>query len=98
MFYESGLENVTDNSENSQASASKAPAVLLYFMLERPESEVKAFLDTIKAAREKICYCSVCCNLATSDPCDICDDARRDHSVICVVEQPQDGHGHGTEP
>ncbi len=59
-------------------------------MLERPESEVKAFLDTIKAAREKICYCSVCCNLATSDPCDICGDARRDHSVICVVEQPQD--------
>lgn len=84
------LENVTEQFRKLPGIGVKSARRLAYFMLERPESEVKAFLDTIKAAREKICYCSVCCNLATSDPCDICDDARRDHSVICVVEQPQD--------
>ena len=84
------LENVTEQFRKLPGIGVKSARRLAYFMLERPESEVKAFLDTIKAAREKICYCSVCCNLATSDPCDICGDARRDHSVICVVEQPQD--------
>ena len=84
------LENVTEQFRKLPGIGVKSARRLAYFMLERPESEVKAFLDTIKAAREKICYCSVCCNLATSDPCDICGDARRDQSVICVVEQPQD--------
>ena len=61
----------------------KSARRLAYFMLERP-------LDTIRPARSRVCYCSTSCNQATSDPCDICRDDRRDHSIICVVEQPQD--------
>lgn len=34
--------------------------------------------------------CSVCFNLSDQDPCEICQDSRRDHSIICVVETPQD--------
>ena len=68
----------------------KSARRLAYFMLERPQEEVDLFLDTIRHARSRVCYCSTCCNLATSDPCDICSDDRRDHSIICVVEQPQD--------
>lgn len=68
----------------------KSARRLAYFMLERPQDEVNVFLDTIRNARSKVCYCSACCNLSTSDPCEICNDERRDHSVICVVEQPQD--------
>ncbi len=68
----------------------KSARRLAYFMLERPQDEVNVFLDTIRNARSKVCYCSACCNLSTSDPCEICSDERRDHSVICVVEQPQD--------
>ena len=61
-----------------------------YFMLERPKEDIDAFINVIHSARDKICYCSICCNLATSDPCEICGDNRRDSSVICVVEHPQD--------
>ncbi len=63
---------------------------LSYFMLERPQADVDAFIHVIQDARSKSCYCSLCCNLSTSDPCEICSDDRRDHSTICVVEQPQD--------
>jgi len=40
--------------------------------------------------KQKIRYCSVCCDLTDRDPCAICADARRDGSQICVVAQPQD--------
>ena len=81
------------NQELELVIGVKSARRLAYFMMERPKSEVRDFLHVIEEARSKICYCSVCCNLSTSDPCDICSDARRDHSVILVVEQPQDGIG-----
>lgn len=84
------LEEVAEQFRKLPGIGIKSARRLAYFMLERPEKEVSVFLDTIKNARSKVCYCSTCCNLATSDPCEICSDERRDRSVICVVEQPQD--------
>ena len=46
--------------------------------------------EAIVEAREKIGFCSVCCNLSDQDPCAICASEKRDRSKICVVEQPQD--------
>ncbi len=84
------LEQVAEQFRKLPGIGVKSARRLAYFMMERPEKEVYDFLKTIREAKSKVCYCSVCCNLATKDPCDICDDDRRDHSLICVVEQPQD--------
>lgn len=84
------LEEVAEQFRKLPGIGIKSARRLAYFMLERPEKEVSVFLETIKNARSKVCYCSTCCNLATSDPCEICSDERRDRSIICVVEQPQD--------
>ncbi len=52
--------------------------------------------DALKLARAvenvklRLKQCSACFNLSDTDPCHICSDPRRDHSVICVVEQPRD--------
>lgn len=84
------LEAVAEQFRRLPGIGVKSARRLAYFMLERPEEDVKAFVDTISAARNKVCYCSVCCNLSMSDPCEICEDAQRDRSVILVVENPQD--------
>ncbi|WP_303142567.1 recombination mediator RecR [uncultured Dialister sp.] len=84
------LEQVAEQFRKLPGIGVKSARRLAYFMLERPQEDVDAFLAAIKNARSKVCYCSICCNLSTSDPCEICNDDRRDHSVICVVEQPQD--------
>ncbi len=86
----SDLELVAEQFRKLPGIGVKTARRLSYFMLERPQADVDAFIHTIQEARSKICYCSVCHNLSTSDPCDICKDDGRDHSVICVVEQPQD--------
>ena len=84
------LEQVAEQFRKLPGIGVKSARRLAYFMMERPEKDVQDFLNTIRNARSKICYCSVCCNLSTSDPCQVCNDDRRDHSTICVVEQPQD--------
>lgn len=68
----------------------KSARRLAYFMLERPQEDVDTFLNTIKEARAHSCYCSICGNLSTSDPCPICSDDSRDQHTLCVVEQPPD--------
>jgi len=46
--------------------------------------------ESIRLLKEKVKSCSICNNLSEVDPCPICSDERRDRSVICVVEEPQD--------
>jgi recombination protein RecR len=46
--------------------------------------------ETLVAAREKIGLCQSCGALTERQPCEICSDSRRDHSIICVIERPID--------
>lgn len=63
---------------------------LAYSILEQPPERAKAFADALVNAREKIHFCSICQSLTDLEICQICDDIRRDKSVICVVEDPRD--------
>ena len=49
-----------------------------------------ALADAIREVKEKIGLCEVCSNLAEGPRCKICEDERRDRSLICVVEEPSD--------
>lgn len=63
---------------------------LAFHILSMEERDVLQLSDAIKEAKEQMRYCSVCGNLTDIDPCAICSDETRDHSVICVVESPRD--------
>lgn len=49
-----------------------------------------SFASVITEAKEKVNFCSVCQNLTDTDPCAVCTSPKRDKSVICVVESPED--------
>ncbi len=68
----------------------KSAERMAYHVLRVHKSEALALADAIRNVRENVRYCSVCYNLAESDLCTVCTDARRDRSVLCVVEQPRD--------
>ena len=63
---------------------------LAYFVMSMSDDEVMEFSEAIINAHEKVGLCSVCQNLTDKEICPVCDDVRRDHSVICVVEGPKD--------
>ena len=51
---------------------------------------VRELTEIILTARERIRLCSICGALTETEPCNICSDARRDASLVCVVERPTD--------
>ncbi len=63
---------------------------LAFHILRQNPQDAFALADAIREVKEKIGLCEVCFNLAEGPRCTICQDERRDMSVICVVEEPGD--------
>jgi recombination protein RecR len=68
----------------------RTAARLAFHILRAPPEDAAALAAAIAEVRQKIRFCSVCCDLTEADPCAICRDARRDGGLVCVVAQPQD--------
>jgi recombination protein RecR len=63
---------------------------LAFHILRADDEEAFGLADAIREVKEKIGLCEVCFNLAEGPRCRICEDERRDRSLICVVEEPAD--------
>lgn len=68
----------------------KTAARLAFHVLRAPAEDAEALAAAVLEVKQKIRFCSACCDLTESDPCAICADARRDAHMVCVVAQPQD--------
>ncbi len=83
--------------DNLVAQLTRLPGVgsrtaqrLAFHLLQVPEQEALALAEAIREVKERVHFCRECGNLTEEEVCAICSDARRDHSLICVVEQPVD--------
>src|SRR5262245_4129589 len=63
---------------------------LTHHLLAAGRAEVLALADALRAVKEQVRFCSVCCNPTEGERCAVCTDPRRDGGLICVVEQPRD--------
>ena len=63
---------------------------LAFHILRATADDAVALADAIREVKERIVLCDVCFNLADEPRCRICQDDRRDHGLICVVEEPSD--------
>ena len=68
----------------------KTAARLAFHILRASPEDAAALAAAITEVRQKIRFCSLCCDLTEADPCGVCRDARRDAGLVCVVAQPQD--------
>ena len=83
--------------ENLVAQLTRLPGIgqrtaqrLAFHILQRPSEEALALAAAIVEVKERVRFCRECGNLTEEETCAICLDARRDHTTICVVEQPVD--------
>ena len=90
MQYIAPLATLIEHFRALPGIGSKTAVRLAYHVLDMDAAKARALAEAIVEAREKIGFCSVCCNLSDQDPCAICASEKRDRSKICVVEQPQD--------
>jgi recombination protein RecR len=63
---------------------------LAFHILRSDDADAGALADAIREVKEKVGLCEVCFNLSEGPRCEVCEDSRRDRSLICVVEQPAD--------
>jgi recombination protein RecR len=63
---------------------------LAFHILRASPEDAGALADAIREVKERIGLCEVCFNLTDEQRCRICQDPRRDHALICVVEEPSD--------
>jgi recombination protein RecR len=83
--------------ENLVAQLTRLPGVgqrtaqrLAFHLLQVPKDEALALASALEDVKERVRFCRECGNLTEEELCAICVDARRDHGLICVVEQPVD--------
>jgi recombination protein RecR len=62
---------------------------LAFHILKTPREQIDRLADALREVKEQVTYCSVCNNITAADPCAYCSNGERNHSVICVVEEPQ---------
>ena len=68
----------------------KSAQRLAYHLLRASEEQNRLLAEAILSVKQKTQLCSICFNVTDADICRVCSNAQRDHTKICVVEQPQD--------
>ncbi|HNT74782.1 MAG TPA: recombination mediator RecR [Anaerolineae bacterium] len=68
----------------------KSASRLAFYLLRGKSDLALRIGDALKSLVEHTRFCSVCHNVTEADPCPICADPQRDHSLVCVVEEPMD--------
>ncbi len=68
----------------------KSAQRITYYLLRAPEEQPRLLAEALMSLKQKTILCSSCFNVTESDPCPTCCNPERDHSQICIVEQPQD--------
>ena len=88
--YSPSIEKLIESFEKLPSIGHKTAIRLAFHMLDLNEEETNEFINSIVDAKKKLKYCSICFNIADTDPCPICKNTKRDSSTICVVEDVRD--------
>lgn len=90
MQYPEPISKLIDSFMKLPGIGPKTAVRLAFFVLGMKEDVVLDFAKALVNAKRNLTYCSVCGHITDQDPCYICEDTRRDKSVICVVQDPKD--------
>ncbi len=90
MLYTASFSKLIEVFQKMPGVGHKSAVRMAYYVLSLSDEDAQKMISAISDAKEKIHYCSLCQNITETDPCEICENSRRDSSLICVVEQPKD--------
>ncbi len=90
MYHTKTLNRLIEELSKMPSIGPKSAQRIAFYILGSSKEEAEALSRAILDLKEKIIYCSICNNITEENPCEICNDSQRDHSLICVVEEPKD--------
>ena len=89
-LFSASLTRLIEEFEKLPGIGHKNAQRLAFHVLDGTKEEAARLAEAIVSARENLKFCTQCQNISDKDTCDICGNLSRDHSVICVVQDPRD--------
>ena len=89
-YFSPSIEKLIESFERLPSIGNKTAIRLAFYMLNASKEETDNFIKSIQDAKNNLKMCSRCYNISDTDPCNICSDAKRDATKICVVEDVKD--------
>ena len=89
-MFSPSVDNLVNQLTRLPGVGSRTAQRLAFHILQRPKDEALALAAALEEVKERVRFCRECGNLTEEEVCAICLDQRRDHTTICVVEQPVD--------
>ena len=84
------LERLIEEFSKFKGIGAKNATRIAYQVMSMTDEEAQKLAEAIQGAHTRIHRCRICQNYTEADVCPICSSAKRDDSVICVVEKPRD--------
>jgi len=89
MPHPESLARLIEQLQRLPGVGPKSAQRLAFHILKTPRDEAERLCEAVRDVKDRVTYCSICQNITDVDPCVYCADPARDHSTICVVEEPQ---------
>jgi recombination protein RecR len=89
-MYAGPVQDLVDELSKLPGIGPKTAQRLAFFLLKSGPDETRSLAQAMLEVADKIRFCARCFNISTDELCNFCADARRDASVVCVVEEPRD--------
>ncbi|MBQ8043802.1 MAG: recombination protein RecR [Clostridia bacterium] len=89
-MYSESVKKLIGEFEKLPGIGHKTAVRLAFYILESDTEVAKTMSEALLEAKQKVKFCTTCYNLSEADKCEICGNAKRDSSVICVVENVKD--------
>jgi recombination protein RecR len=90
LDYAEPVTKLIDEFKRLPSIGQKSAQRLAFYILRTPDAEVERLIEALREVKQRISECSVCNNLTDINPCRFCSLPSRDHSLLCIVEQPYD--------
>jgi recombination protein RecR len=90
MYYAKPLARLVAELEKLPGIGPKSAQRLAFYLLQVPAEEAQQLAAAIMQVKEQVRSCSVCFNYTDQEVCEICSNARRDRTLLCVVADPRD--------
>lgn len=89
-MYEGIVQDLIDELGRLPGVGPKSAQRIAFHIVQTQSFDVSRLAKILLEVRERVRFCVACGNIADGDECGVCRDARRDRSLICVVEEPKD--------
>jgi recombination protein RecR len=84
------LEKLINELSKLPGIGPKSAQRLGFYLLKKDQYEINNLSSAIENIKSDILFCSICHNMANTNPCNVCSDTSRDQTLVCVVEEPMD--------